>query len=145
MFTRAVPNAESQTDDERSPAAPRRSPPAAGVPGGGSAVLEKAVVTAAGPVPCGGISEVRIIAEVEAYYASVAPHNPSGPISLATVQIARRSLLIQAGIAGRGCASSRSGARVPGTPTRQAGCRVDETRWPTSGHDWTNPQSYDAD
>lgn len=38
----------------------------------------------------GGITEVRLIAEMaEAYYASIAPHNPLGPISLtAGLQIA---------------------------------------------------------
>src|SRR5678815_3525093 len=55
-------------------------------------VLEKKAATILQPDMChaGGISEVRLIAGMaEAYYASIAPHNPLGPISLAAgVQIA---------------------------------------------------------
>ena len=55
-------------------------------------VLEKRAATILQPDLChaGGITEVRLIAGMaEAYYATVAPHNPLGPISLAAgVQIA---------------------------------------------------------
>ncbi len=55
-------------------------------------VLEKKAAMVLQPDLChaGGITEVRLIAGMaEAYYASVAPHNPLGPISLAAgVQIA---------------------------------------------------------
>jgi galactonate dehydratase len=47
-------------------------------------VLEKKAATILQPDLChaGGISEVRLIAGMaEAYYASIAPHNPLGPIS----------------------------------------------------------------
>src|SRR5947199_4049864 len=55
-------------------------------------VLEKRAATILQPDCChaGGITEVRLIAGMaEAYYASIAPHNPLGPISLAAgVQLA---------------------------------------------------------
>ena len=49
-------------------------------------ILEKGAATILQPDLChaGGILEARLIAGMaEAYYASVAPHNPLGPISLA--------------------------------------------------------------
>ena len=55
-------------------------------------ILEKGAAVILQPDMChaGGITEVRLIAGMaEAYYASVAPHNPLGPISLAAgVQLA---------------------------------------------------------
>jgi galactonate dehydratase len=55
-------------------------------------VLEKRAATVLQPDLChaGGITEVRLIAGMaEAYYATIAPHNPLGPISLAAgVQLA---------------------------------------------------------
>src|SRR6266550_60694 len=55
-------------------------------------VLEKQAATILQPDLChaGGITEVRLIAGMaEAYYATIAPHNPLGPISLAAgLQIA---------------------------------------------------------
>src|SRR5256885_8296745 len=55
-------------------------------------VLEKKAATILQPDLChaGGITEVRLIAGMaEAYYASIAPHNPLGPISLAAgIQLA---------------------------------------------------------
>ncbi len=55
-------------------------------------VLEKKAATILQPDLChaGGITEMRLIAGMaEAYYATIAPHNPLGPISLAAgVQIA---------------------------------------------------------
>ncbi len=55
-------------------------------------VLEKQAAVILQPDLChaGGITEVRLIAGMaEAYYATIAPHNPLGPISLAAgVQIA---------------------------------------------------------
>jgi galactonate dehydratase len=55
-------------------------------------VLEKKAATILQPDLChaGGITEVRLIAGMaEAYYATIAPHNPLGPISLAAgVQMA---------------------------------------------------------
>src|SRR5262245_41722360 len=58
-------------------------------------VLEKRAATILQPDLChaGGITEVRLIAGMaEAYYASIAPHNPLGPISLADgIQLARKT------------------------------------------------------
>jgi galactonate dehydratase len=55
-------------------------------------ILEKKAAVVLQPDLChaGGITETRLIAGMaEAYYASIAPHNPLGPISLAAgVQIA---------------------------------------------------------
>src|SRR5947209_14799335 len=55
-------------------------------------VLEKKAATILQPDPChaGGITECRLIAGMaEAYYATIAPHNPLGPIALAVgVQLA---------------------------------------------------------
>jgi galactonate dehydratase len=55
-------------------------------------VLQKKAATILQPDLChaGGITECRLIAGMaEAYYASIAPHNPLGPISLAAgVQLA---------------------------------------------------------
>src|SRR5215831_5056913 len=55
-------------------------------------ILEKKAAGVLQPDLChaGGITEVRVIAGMaEAYYASIAPHNPLGPISLAAgVQMA---------------------------------------------------------
>ena len=55
-------------------------------------VLEKKAAIVLQPDLChaGGITEARLIAGMaEAFYASIAPHNPLGPISLASgVQIA---------------------------------------------------------
>ena len=55
-------------------------------------VLEKQAATVLQPDLChaGGITECRLIAAMaEAYYATIAPHNPLGPISLAAgVQLA---------------------------------------------------------
>jgi galactonate dehydratase len=55
-------------------------------------VLESRAATILQPDLChaGGITEVRLIAGMaEAYYASIAPHNPLGPISLAAgIQLA---------------------------------------------------------
>ena len=55
-------------------------------------ILEKKAAIVLQPDLChaGGITEVRLIAGMaEAFYASIAPHNPLGPISLASgIQIA---------------------------------------------------------
>src|SRR3979490_2192099 len=55
-------------------------------------VLEKKAATILQPDPChaGGITECRLIAGMaEAYYATIAPHCPLGPIALAaSIQLA---------------------------------------------------------
>jgi galactonate dehydratase len=119
-------------------------------------VLEKKAAVILQPDLChaGGISEIRIIAGMaEAYYASVAPHNPLGPISLAAgVQIAASipNFLIQEQVSlGEGYIKQPFKVRegyleLPTAPG--LGVELDENAMADKiGHDWTNPQSYDAD
>ncbi len=83
-------------------------------------VLEKKAAAVLQPDLChaGGITEVRLIAGMaEAFYATIAPHNPLGPISLAAgVQMA---------------------ASIPNFYENAMADKI--------GHDWRNPESYDAD
>lgn len=119
-------------------------------------VLEKKAATILQPDLChaGGITEVRLIAGMaEAYYAAVAPHNPLGPISLAAgVQIAASipNFLIQEQVSlGEGYIKQPFKVRegyleLPTAPG--LGIELDENAMADKlGHDWTNPQSYDAD
>jgi galactonate dehydratase len=119
-------------------------------------VLEKRAATILQPDLChaGGITEVRLIAGMaEAYYASIAPHNPLGPISLAAgIQIAasipnflcqeQRSLgegyLKQPFVVKNGYVDIPKG---PGL-----GIELDENAVARQvGHDWRNTESYDED
>ncbi len=119
-------------------------------------VLEKQAATILQPDMChaGGISEVRIIAGMaEAYYAAIAPHNPLGPISLASgVQLAAsiNNFLIQEQVSlGVGYIKKPFTVRegyldLPTGPG--LGVELDENAMADKlGHDWTNPQSYDED
>jgi galactonate dehydratase len=119
-------------------------------------VLEKKAATILQPDLChaGGISEVRVIAGMaEAYYATIAPHNPLGPISLASgVQIAAsiNNFLIQEQVSlGEGYLKKpftvRSGyLDLPTAPG--LGIELDENAMADKiGHDWRNPESYDED
>ncbi|HUQ92693.1 MAG TPA: galactonate dehydratase [Bryobacteraceae bacterium] len=119
-------------------------------------VLEKKAATILQPDLChaGGITEVRLIAGMaEAYYATVAPHNPLGPISLAAgVQIAASipNFLIQEQVSlGEGYLKKPFTVRggyldLPGGPG--LGIELDENAMADKiGHDWTNPQTYDDD
>ncbi len=119
-------------------------------------VLEKKAATILQPDLChaGGITEVRLIAGMaEAYYASVAPHNPLGPISLAAgVQIAASipNFLIQEQVSlGDGYLKKpfTVNAGYLELPTGPGlGIELDENAMADKiGHDWRNPQSYDAD
>ena len=119
-------------------------------------VLEKRAATILQPDLChaGGITEVRLIAGMaEAWYADIAPHNPLGPISLAAgVQMAASipNFLIQEQVSlGEGYIKQpfrvREGyldlPRGPGL-----GIELDEDALEDKlGHDWRNPESYDAD
>jgi len=119
-------------------------------------VLEKRAATILQPDLChaGGITEVRLIAGMaEAWYATIAPHNPLGPISLAAgVQIAASipNFLIQEQVSlGEGYLKQpfrvREGyldlPRGPGL-----GIELDENALEDKlGHDWRNPESYDPD
>ncbi|MFN7995075.1 MAG: galactonate dehydratase [Bryobacteraceae bacterium] len=119
-------------------------------------VLEKRAATVLQPDLChaGGITEVRLIAGMaEAYYASVAPHNPLGPISLAAgVQIAASipNFLCQEQVSlGEGYIKKPFTVRegyldLPTGPG--LGIELDEQAMADKiGHDWRNPESYDAD
>jgi galactonate dehydratase len=119
-------------------------------------VLEKKAATILQPDLChaGGISEVRYIAAMaEAYYASIAPHNPMGPISLAAgVQLAASipNFLIQEQVSlGEGYIKQpfkiREGyLELPTAPG--LGVEIDDNAIADKiGHDWRNQESYDAD
>jgi galactonate dehydratase len=119
-------------------------------------VLEKKAATILQPDLChaGGITEVRLIAGMaEAYYAAVAPHNPLGPISLAAgVQIAASipNFLCQEQVSlGEGYLKNPFVVRdgyldLPTGPG--LGIELDEDAVANKiGHDWRNPESYDAD
>lgn len=119
-------------------------------------VLEKKAATILQPDLChaGGITEVRLIAGMaEAFYASVAPHNPLGPISLAAgVQLAASipNFLIQEQVSlGEGYLKkpfsvSAGYLDLPKGPG--LGIELDDNAMADKiGHDWRNPESYDAD
>ena len=119
-------------------------------------VLEKRAATVLQPDLChaGGITEVRLIAGMaEAYYATVAPHNPLGPISLAAgVQMAASipNFLCQEQVSlGEGYLKKPFTVRdgyldLPAGPG--LGIELDENAMADKiGHDWRNPESYDAD
>jgi galactonate dehydratase len=119
-------------------------------------VLEKKAATILQPDLChaGGITEVRLIAGMaEAYYASIAPHNPLGPISLAAgVQLAASipNILCQEQVSlGEGYLKKPFTVRegyleLPAGPG--LGVELDENAMADKiGHDWRNQESYDAD
>jgi galactonate dehydratase len=119
-------------------------------------VLEKHAATILQPDLChaGGITEVRLIAGMaEAYYASIAPHNPLGPISLAAgVQLAASipNFLCQEQVSlGEGYIKTPFVVRdgyldLPAGPG--LGIELDENALAGKiGHDWKNQESYDAD
>ena len=119
-------------------------------------VLEKGAASVLQPDLChaGGITEVRLIAGMaEAYYASIAPHNPLGPISLAAgVQLAASipNFLIQEQVSlGEGYLKQPFRVRegyleLPAGPG--LGVELDENAMADKiGHDWRNRESYDAD
>jgi galactonate dehydratase len=119
-------------------------------------VLEKRAATVLQPDLChaGGITEVRLIAGMaEAWYASIAPHNPLGPISLAAgVQLAASipNFLCQEQVSlGEGYLKEPFRVRdgyldLPAGPG--LGIELDEDALAGKiGHDWRNPESYDAD
>lgn len=119
-------------------------------------VLQKRAATVLQPDMChaGGITEVRLIAGMaEAYYATIAPHNPLGPISLAAgLQMAASipNFLIQEQVSlGDGYIKHPFKVRegYVDTPTAPGlGIELDENAMADKiGHDWKNQQSYDAD
>jgi len=119
-------------------------------------VLEKRAAVVLQPDLChaGGITEVRLIAGMaEAYYATIAPHNPLGPISLAAgLQIAASipNFLCQEQVSlGEGYLKKPFTVRqgyvdLPVGPG--LGVELDENAMADKiNHDWKNPESYDAD
>lgn len=119
-------------------------------------ILEKNAASILQPDLChaGGITEVRLIAGMaEAYYAAIAPHNPLGPISLAA------GLQMAASIPNFLCQEQSSlgdgyikepfqvkNGYIP-LPTKPGlGIELDEDALEDKiGHDWRNPETYDAD
>ncbi|HEY9435352.1 MAG TPA: galactonate dehydratase [Blastocatellia bacterium] len=119
-------------------------------------ILEKGAATILQPDLChaGGITEVRLIAGMaEAYYASIAPHNPLGPISLASgLQIAASipNFLCQEQVSlGEGYLKNPFKVRdgYVDLPTGPGlGIELDEEAMKDKiGHDWRNPETYDPD
>jgi galactonate dehydratase len=119
-------------------------------------VLEKKAATILQPDLChaGGITEVRLIAGMaEAYYATIAPHNPLGPINLAAgIQMAASipNFLCQEQVSlGDGYIKKPFTVRdgyvdVPTGPG--LGIELDENALADKiDHDWKNPEAYDAD
>lgn len=119
-------------------------------------ILAKSAASILQPDLChaGGITEVRLIAGMaEAYYAAIAPHNPLGPISLAAgLQIAASipNFLCQEQVSlGEGYIKQpftvKSGyIDLPTGPG--LGIELDENAMADKiGHDWRNPETYDAD
>lgn len=119
-------------------------------------VLQKRAAVILQPDLChaGGITECRVIAGMaEAYYASIAPHNPLGPISLAAgLQLAGciPNFLIQEQVSlGEGYIKKPFTVRegyvdLPTAPG--LGIELDENAMADKiGHDWRNQESYDKD
>lgn len=119
-------------------------------------ILEKGAASILQPdlSHAGGIMEVRLIAGMaEAYYAAIAPHNPLGPISLAAgIQIAASipNFLCQEQVSlGEGYIRTPfkvENGYIPLPAAPGLGIELDEDALAGKiGHDWRNPESYDAD
>ena len=119
-------------------------------------ILEKKAAIVLQPDLChaGGISEVRLIAGMaEAFYASIAPHNPLGPISLAAgVQISASipNFLCQEQVSlGEGYVKAPFKVRegyldLPTGPG--LGVELDDSLMADKiNHDWKNREEYDVD
>jgi galactonate dehydratase len=119
-------------------------------------VLEKKAATVLQPDLChaGGITEVRLIAGMaEAYYATIAPHNPLGPISLAAgIQLAASipNFLCQEhrslgeGYLKRPFVLQKGFVDVPTGPG--LGIELDDDAVAKKvGHQWRSTESYDED
>jgi galactonate dehydratase len=119
-------------------------------------ILEKKAAAVLQPDLChaGGITEVRLIAGMaEAFYATIAPHNPLGPISLAAgVQIAASipNFLCQEQVSlGEGYLKKPFTVRegyldLPTGPG--LGIELDENAMANKlDHDWKNREEYDRD
>lgn len=119
-------------------------------------ILEKGAASILQPDLChaGGITEVRLIAGMaEAYYAVIAPHNPMGPISLAS------GLQMAASIPNFLCQEQASlgvgylkkpfevkDGYIPLPTGPGLGIELDEEQLADKiDHDWRNPETYDDD
>ena len=102
----------------------------------------------------GGIFEARLIAGMaEAYYASVAPHNPLGPISLAAgIQLAacvpnflcQEQVSLGEGYLKQPFVVDKGFVLVPTGPG--LGIELDEDQVAAKiGHDWQNRETYDLE
>jgi len=119
-------------------------------------ILEKGAASILQPDLChaGGITEVRLIAGMaEAYYAVIAPHNPMGPISLASgLQIAASipNFLCQEQVSlGDGYIKKPFEIKegyIPLPTGPGLGIELDEEQLADKiDHDWRNPETYDDD
>ena len=119
-------------------------------------ILEKQAAVILQPDLChaGGITECRLIAGMaEAHYASIAPHNPLGPISLAAgLQLAASipNFMCQEQVSlGEGYLKTPfvvKGGYVDLPLKPGLGIELDEAAMADKiGHDWTNPQTYDEE
>lgn len=119
-------------------------------------ILEKGAAAILQPDLChaGGITEGRLIAGMaEAYYVPIAPHNPMGPISLAAgLQLAGAipNFLVQEQVSlGEGYIKNPFKLQKDGTVMLPAapglGVELDDAALADKiGHDWKNPESYNA-
>jgi len=119
-------------------------------------ILEKGAASILQPDLChaGGITEGRLIAGMaEAYYAPIAPHNPMGPISLATgLQLAASvpNFLVQEQVTlGEGYLKNPFQLQKDGTVLVPKGpglgIELDDAKLADKiGHDWKNPETYNA-
>lgn len=119
-------------------------------------ILEQGAANILQPDLChaGGITEVRLIAGMaEAYYATIAPHNPLGPISLAAgIQLAAAipNFLCQEQVSlGEGYLKTPfrvENGFVPIPTGPGLGIELDEDQMADKiGHDWRNPETYHPD
>jgi len=119
-------------------------------------ILEKKAASILQPDLChaGGITECRLIAGMaEAFYATIAPHNPLGPVSLAAglhLAAAIPNFLCQEQASlGLGYIKKPFQVRdgyvdIPSGPG--LGIELDEDALATKlDHDWRNRETYDAD
>lgn len=117
-------------------------------------ILEKHAAQILQPDLChaGGITEVRLIAGMaEAYYASIAPHNPLGPISLAAgIQIAAsipNFLCQEQASLGEGYLKEPfvvEDGYIPVPDKPGLGVELDDDAMEDKiGHDWRNFETYD--
>lgn len=116
-------------------------------------ILEKGAASILQPDMChaGGIMEARIIAGMaEAYYAAIAPHNPLGPISLASgLQLAasipnfmcQEQVSLGVGYIKEPFTVENGHVRIPTKPG--LGIELDEALMADKiGHDWRNAETY---